>query len=110
MRARLSRDRTMNATIHGDIELGRSYDKSSSEIEWKGCPNVICGHARRIGIDSLTGLAIYKLSSRRHPHLTGCLVIVGSDGGILRVGDLLPISAAHFPHCQCRDCRNTTAR
>lgn len=94
---------TMNAKLYGNIAQARAYDKSAPEIEWTCCPNVICGHARRIGLDRSTGLAVYRLSSFRHANLTGASVVVGHEGEILLAGSLKPVSPEHSDNCPCRN-------
>lgn len=77
----------MIARIHSLIDKGRLYEVSQPEIEWTCCPGVICGHASRRGVDTKTGCAVYRLSGRRHPAMTGKEVIVQEDGTLLRLWD-----------------------
>jgi hypothetical protein len=79
------------ARIVGDIEQGRGYSTSLPEIQWSCCGNVVCGTARRTGLDPSTGLAVYALDGFRHPPMRGMKVVVGRDGLLLDVGNLSPI-------------------
>ena len=70
------------ARIHGQISKAREYKCSSPEIEWSCCSGVVCGYASRTGCTA-DHLAAYRLSSIRHPAMTGASCIVAEDGTLL---------------------------
>lgn len=70
------------ARISGPVTNAREYKCSVPEIEWSCCPGVICGHARRTGVNA-DGLAVYRMSGRRHPAMTGASFIVDPSGILL---------------------------
>lgn len=83
----------------GDPSAARLFDQAAPIIEWSCCAGVVCGigarrtvTSRRIAADNIPeGLAVYRLSSKRHPHMIGCEVAISEDGSMLRLysGDVL---------------------
>jgi hypothetical protein len=83
------------AKISGPSQNARKYEHSVPEIQWSCCPGVICGSARRTGVTpGQDDLAVYRLSSQRHPQETGRSVVVAEDGTLLKWGPRTPVEIA----------------